>query len=68
MNRLLEELDEAGTPPEGAYRWASVYDLSGNPTPPGFQGASLPRDLFSGPRDEWFGFIADGFGLIDPDS
>ena len=67
MMRLLEALDQAGPPPEGAYRWASVYDLSGNATPPGFQGTPLPRSLFAGPRDEWFGFRDGQFGhLGDP--
>lgn len=65
-NRLIEALERAGDPPEGAYRWASVYDLSGNPTPPGFRGAPLPRSLFDGPRDEWFGFRDGEFGALDP--
>jgi hypothetical protein len=66
MNRLLEALEQAGEPPEGAYRWASVYDLSGNPTAPGFQDTPLPRSLFAGPRDEWFGFRDGEFGELEP--
>jgi hypothetical protein len=56
---------EGETPPEGSYRWVEVYDLSGNPTPPGFKGVSLPRAVFSGPRDRWYGFTDDGFGEMD---
>ena len=37
-----------------------VYDLSGNRAPPGFQGTPLPRHLFDGPDDRWFGFPGDG--------
>jgi hypothetical protein len=66
FNRLRVALEQAGPPPEGAYRWASVYDLSGNPTEPGFQGTPLPRSLFDGPRDEWFGFRDGDFGELDP--
>jgi hypothetical protein len=55
---------EQGTP-EGSYRWVEVYDLSGNPTPPGFNGVPLPRAVFSGERDRWYGFTEDGFGEID---
>jgi hypothetical protein len=66
MIRVKDALDRPQ--PEGAYRWASVYDLSGNPTPPGFQGTPLPRTLFSGPRDKWFGFTAEGFGPLEPES
>jgi hypothetical protein len=42
-----------------------VYDLSGNPTPPGFQGTPLPRRLFDGPGDRWYGFDGDSFGQVD---
>jgi hypothetical protein len=50
----------------GSRRWVEVYDLCGNPTPPGFQGVPLPREVFSGPRDQWYGFTEDGFGeLVD---
>jgi hypothetical protein len=50
--------------PEGSYRWVEVFDLSANPTPPGFQGTPLPRDLFDGERDRWFGFVGDAFDEI----
>jgi hypothetical protein len=66
FNRVRAALEQAGPPPEGAYRWASVYDLSGNPTEPGFQGTPLPRSLFAGPRDEWLGFRGGEFGELDP--
>jgi hypothetical protein len=56
---------EGETAPEGSYRWVDVYDLSGNPTPPGFRGVPLPRALFSGPRDRWYGFTAEAFEEID---
>jgi hypothetical protein len=68
MARYLETIrrrEEAGEAPEGSYRWVEVYDLSGNPTPPGFQGVALPRALFDGKRDRWYGFTEDGFGEID---
>lgn len=66
VNRLIEALRRAGDPPEGAYRWASVYELSGNPTPPGFRGTPLRRSLFDGPRDECFGFRDGEFRELDP--
>jgi len=28
---------------DDSYRWVDVYDVSGNPTPPGFSGTPLPR-------------------------
>ena len=65
MISAWEALERAGSPPDGTYRWASVYDLSANPTSPGFGGTPLPRTLFAGPRDEWFGFMPEGFGRFD---
>lgn len=50
--------------PEGSYRWVEVFDLSGNPTPPGFTGRAMPRSLFGGPRDRWYGFVGDRFGEL----
>ena len=41
-----------------------VYDLSGNRAPPGFQGTPLPRELFDGPHDRWFGFVGNAFTEI----
>lgn len=37
----------------------------GDPTPPGFQGVSLPRGMFSGPRDQWYGFTDEPFQELD---
>jgi hypothetical protein len=68
MVRFLKIVDEArirGEVPEGSYRWVEVYDLSRNPTPPGFQGVPLARAVFSGPRDLWYGFTDAGFEEID---
>jgi hypothetical protein len=62
--RAVDERQERGEAPEGSYRWVEVFDLSGNPTPPGFQGTPLPRELFDGPRDRWFGFVGDAFAEI----
>lgn len=67
MDRYLKIVDEArerGEVPDGTYRWVEVFDLSGNPTRPGFQGVALPRELFSGSRDKWEGFTEEGFGEI----
>jgi hypothetical protein len=66
--RYLQIVEEARTRaevPEGSYRWVEVFDLSDNPTPPGFQGVPLPRNVFSGPRDRWYGFREDNFGELD---
>ena len=68
MVRYLKIVDEArkrGEVPEGSYRWVEVFDLSGNPTPPGFHGVPLPRSVFDGPRDRWFGFTDDAFAEMD---
>ena len=61
----IRRLEEAGEAPEGSYRWVEVYDLSGNPTAPGFQGVPLPRAVFSGSRDRWYGFTDEGFAEMD---
>jgi hypothetical protein len=53
-----------GVVSEGSHGRADVYDVSGNPTPPGFNGTPLPRRLFNGPRDRWWGFTKRGFGEI----
>jgi hypothetical protein len=51
---------------DDSYRWMDVYDVSGNPTPPGFSGTPLPRHVFNGPRDCWYGFTDNGFGSLRP--
>jgi hypothetical protein len=56
-----------GVVSDDSYRWVHVYDVSGNPTPPGFSGTPLPRRIFNGPRDCWYGFTDGGFGRITPD-
>jgi hypothetical protein len=57
--QLGRRLEAARSLPAGSYRWVDVYDLSGNPTAPGFTGTPLPQRIFNGPRDRWYGF-ADG--------
>jgi hypothetical protein len=63
--KIVEDARKRGEVPEGTYRWVEVYDLSGNPTPPGFKGVPLPRAVFNGPRDQWYGFTGEGLGEID---
>jgi hypothetical protein len=53
-----------GVATEDSYRWVHVYDVSSNPTRPGFSGTPLPRHIFNGPRDHWWGFTDEGFGEI----
>jgi hypothetical protein len=62
--RAVKQREDAGEAPEGSYRWVEVFDLSSNPTPPGFQGTPLRRHLFDGERDRWFGFVCDTFDEI----
>jgi hypothetical protein len=50
---------------DDSYRWVDVYDVSGNLAPPGFNGVPLPRAVFSGARDRWYGFTEGRFGEID---
>lgn len=63
--KTIRRLEEAGEAPDGSYRWVEIYDLSGNPTSPGFQGVPLTGGVFSGPRDRWYGFTDEGFGELD---
>jgi hypothetical protein len=52
---------------EDSDRWVHVYDVSGNPTPPGFSGTPLPRGVFlNGPRDRRYGFADESFRRIAP--
>jgi hypothetical protein len=53
--------------PKESDRWVHVYDVSGNPTSPGFSGNRLPRGfLLNGPRDRWYGFVDESFRRIAP--
>jgi hypothetical protein len=49
----------AGTEPQGAYQWVSVYELETG------HGVPLPSNWFDGPLDQRYGFYApDRYGLL----
>jgi hypothetical protein len=62
---VVEQWPPSAVVSEDSCRWVHVYDVSDNPTPPGFNGAPLPRAVFSGARDRWYGFKGERFREID---